>query len=368
MERRKFIGGLVAGAASLGVASCGRDKRAKSAAPAAASRADISWRLATAWPKDFPGLGTSASRLAAHINAMSGGQLQVTVYGANEIVPPFEVFDATAAGTVEMGHGTGYYWSNRLPAAQFFSSVPFGLTAQEINAWMYHGGGQKLSDDLYAEFNLKPFLAGNTDTQMGGWFNREINSLEDIKGLKMRIPGLGGEVLAAVGVTPQMLPGDEILTALEAGTIDATEWVGPYNDLAFGFYRTAKYYYHPGWQEPGTALEVVVNKQAFDALPKHLQAVVAAAAQAVNGEVLAEFTARNSEALAVLVGKHKVQLRRFPDTMLKQLRVASEQVVGDAAQADAASRKAHAAFVDFRKTVSAWTTLSQYDYVAARRG
>lgn len=371
MERRKFVGGLIAGAATLGIASCSDKKREESAdnPPAAVQTGKkISWRMTTTWPKDFPGLGTGANQLAKYINDMSAGQLQVTVHSANEIVPPLEAFDAVSKGTVEMGHGAAYYWSEKSPATQFFTTVPFGLTAQEMNAWIYYGGGQKLWDDLYAEFNLKPFLAGNTGVQMGGWFNRAIDSLQDLSGLKMRIPGLGGEVLAAIGATPKLLPGGEIFTALESGVIDAAEWIGPYSDLASGFYKVAKYYYYPGWHEPGTALETFVNKQAFDALPPHLQAVVARAAEAANMDMLAEFMARNGEALDVLVSEHQVKLRQFPDEVLKELRNASEQVVGDVAQADATSRKVYAEFVEFRKKISGWTALSEYSYIAARRG
>ena len=366
MERRKFIGaGLVVGGTAL-AAACGKKEEKKPAAVVAPKKKKIEWRMTTTWPKDFPGLGTGANRLAQYITEMSGGELAVTVYGAGEIVPPFEAFDAVSKGTAEMGHGAAYYWKGKSPATQFFAAVPFGLTAQEMNGWIYYGGGQALWDELYAQFNLKPFLAGNTGVQMGGWFNREIKSLEDMKGLKMRIPGLGGDVVAAIGGTPKSLPGGEIFTSLQSGAIDATEWVGPYNDLAFGLYKAAKYYYYPGWHEPGTALETFVNKAAFDALPKHLQEVVEVAAQAANMDMLAEFTARNGIALNTLINEHNVQLKRFPDDVLKTLKTTSEEVVSNVAKADAASQKVYSAFVDFRKSVSGWTTLSEMEYVQVR--
>ena len=368
MERRKFIGGLAAGAAALGVAACGKKEEKSAPAAPAVVKNKIEWRMTTTWPKDFPGLGTGANRLADYIGALSDGELTVSVHGGGEIVPALEAFDAVSKGVAEMGHGAAYYWKGKTSAAQFFAAVPFGLTAQEMNAWIYTGGGQKLWDDLYAEFNLKPFLAGNTGVQMGGWFNREINSLEDMNGLKMRMPGLGGEVLTAIGAVPKLLPGGEIFTALESGAIDATEWVGPYNDLAFGFYKAAQYYYYPGWHEPGTALETFVNKAAFDALPPRLQKAVEIAAQAANLDMLSEFTARNGDALATLTGEHNVQLRRFPGEVLAKLRETSEQVVGDAAAANAASGKVYQAFSDFRTTVSGWTELSELGYVAARKG
>ena len=367
MKRRHFIGGLAATAAALGVASCGKkSEEGKIAKPGADAKKKIAWRMTTTWPKNFPGLGTGANQLAAYINAMSGGEMEVTVYGGGELVPPLEAFDAVSKGAAEMGHGAAYYWKGKSPAVQFFAAVPFGLTAQETNAWIYYGGGQKLWDDLYAEFNLKPFLAGNTGVQMGGWFNREINSLDDMRGLKMRMPGLGGEVLSAVGGAPKLLPGGEIFTALESGAIDATEWVGPYNDLAFGFYKAAKYYYYPGWHEPGTALETFVNKPAYDALPPHLQSVVAQAAQAANLDMLSEFHARNGQALDTLINEHNVQLKRFPDEVLAKLKEVSEQVVGDVSVADAASKKVHQAFTEFRSKVAGWTDLSEYGYVGAR--
>lgn len=297
---------------------------------------------------------------------MSDGELKVTVYGSKEIVPGLESFDFVAKGDAEMGHGAAYYWKGKTPAAQFFAAVPFGLNAQETNGWIYYGGGQALWDDLYAQFNLKPFLAGNTGVQMGGWFNREINSLDDLKGLTMRMPGLGGEVLSAVGATPKLLPGGEIFAALQSGAIDATEWVGPYNDLAFGFYKIAKFYYYPGWHEPGTALETFVNKPAYDALPKRLQKVIEIAAQAANNDMLGEFTSRNGDALSTLINEHNVSLKRFPDDVIGELRKVSEQIVGDVAGGDAESKKIYDNFSDFRSKVAKWTTLSETGFSEAR--
>ena len=364
MKRRKFLVGGLAGAAVL-AASCSKpEEEKKQSAPAVQTK--IKWRMATTWPKNFPGLGTGANNLAKHIGEMSEGRLQVEVFGGGEIVPPLESFDAVSKGTAEMGHGAAYYWKGKSPATQFFAAVPFGLNAQETNAWIYYGGGQKLWDDLYAEFNLKPFLAGNTGVQMGGWFNREINSLDDMKGLKIRMPGLGGEVLDAIGATPKLLPRGEIFTSLQSGAIDATEWVGPYNDLAFGFYKVAKFYYHPGWHEPGTALECFVNKQAYDKLPKDLQKIVAVACQAANNDMLAEFTARNGEALGTLINEHGVQLKKFPDEVMKKLKETSEEVVSNVAAADANSRKIYDNFSAFRAAVSGWTALSETGYSLAR--
>ena len=365
MQRRKFLAaGLAAGGAAA-VAACSSEEQ-KTQAPAAATEEKREWRMVTTWPKDFPGLGTGANQLAKYITEMSDGRLKVTVYGGGEIVPPFESFDAVSKGTAEMGHGAAYYWKGKSPATQFFAAVPFGLNAQETNAWIYHGGGQELWDALYAQFNLKPFLAGNTGVQMGGWFNREINSVDDLQGLKMRMPGLGGDVLQAVGGTPKNVPGGEIFTSLQSGAIDATEWVGPYNDLAFGFYKVAKFYYYPGWHEPGTGLECFVNKSAYDGLPADLQRIVSIACQAANNDMLGEFMARNGDSLATLVNEHNVQLKKFPDQMLRRLREVSEELVGDIAAADPETKKIHAAFVAFRDKAAEWTNLSETSYALTR--
>ena len=308
MKRRDFLG--TAGAGVL-LAGCGQQECATTTA-GGSSQPAIEWKMVTTWPKNFPGLGTGANNLAHLIGEMSGGRLTVKVYGAKELVPPFEVFDAVSSGTAEMGHGAAYYWKGKSAAAQFFSSVPFGMTAQEMNAWLFYGGGMDLWREVYAPFAVLPAAAGNSGVQMGGWFNREINSVEDLQGLKMRIPGLGGEVLQRAGGTPVQVAGGEIFTALQSGVIDATEWVGPYNDLAFGLYKEAKYYYYPGWHEPGTTLEALVNQAAFDGLPADLQSIVLNACRVVNNDMLAEYTARNNIALQTLVNEHKVDVREFP--------------------------------------------------------
>ncbi|MDH5407124.1 MAG: TRAP transporter substrate-binding protein [Gammaproteobacteria bacterium] len=356
MKRRDFIKGVGAGSILAGV---GGTKLAN-------AETKYKWKMVTTWPKNFPGLGTGANNLAKLITAMSGGRIQVKVYGAKELVPPFEVFDAVSRGTAEMGHGAAYYWKGKSEAAQFFAAVPYGLNAQEMNGWLYHGGGMKLWEDIYADFNLIPAAAGNTGVQMGGWFNKEIKSLKDLQGLKMRIPGLGGEVLKRAGGTPVSLPGGEIYTSLQSGAIDATEWVGPYNDLAFGLYKVAKFYYYPGWHEPGTTLEAIINKKAFAALPKDLQIIVKNACKVVNQDMLAEYTARNNAALHTLVNKHKVNLKAFPDTVLKKLSKLSDEVVAEVAKKDKASNKVYTSFRKFRDQARAWHDISEAAYMRAR--
>jgi TRAP-type mannitol/chloroaromatic compound transport system substrate-binding protein len=358
MKRREFIKqagitGVVAGASVL-------------PAPVVHAKTKIKWKMVTTWPKNFPGLGTGANKLAKLITDMSGGRLKVKVYGANELVPAMEVFDAVSRGTAEMGHGASYYWKGKSEAAQFFAAVPFGLNAQEMNGWLYHGGGMKLWQEVYKPFGVIPAAAGNTGVQMAGWFNREIKTTADLKGLKMRIPGLGGEVLKRAGGTPVSLPGSEIFTSLKTGAIDATEWVGPYNDLAFGLHKAAKYYYYPGWHEPGTTLEALINEKAFAALPKDLQLIVKTACDAVNQDMLAEYTARNQTALDTLVKKHKVDLRKLPDEVLKQLHNLSVDVVADVAAKDPVSMKVYQSFNTFSKQVKNWTDISERSYLNFR--
>jgi TRAP-type mannitol/chloroaromatic compound transport system substrate-binding protein len=337
------------------------------AAPAIATAGTTyKWKMVTTWPKNFPGLGTGANNLAKLITEMSGGRIAVTVYGAKELVPALEVFDAVSRGTAEMGHGGAYYWKGKSVATQFFSAVPFGLTAQEMNSWLYHGGGMALWTELYRQFNLIPAAAGNTGVQMGGWFKKEIKSVKDLKGLKMRIPGLGGEVLKRAGGTPVTLPGGEIYTALKSGAIDATEWVGPYNDLAFGLYKAAKNYYYPGWHEPGTTLEAIINQKAFDALPADLQSIVMNACKVVNQDMLAEYTARNNAALITLVNKHKVKLRPYPEDVLRKLRQLSDEVVIEMANSDKFAKKVYLSFKKFRDQTSNWSKYSEQAYLKAR--
>ncbi|MGD2117679.1 MAG: TRAP transporter substrate-binding protein DctP [Chromatiales bacterium] len=358
MKRRDFLkqAGLGTAAVSSGMLM----------SPAVHAKSKIKWKMVTTWPKNFPGLGTAANKLAQLIGEMSGGRLTVKVYGAKELVPAFEVFDAVSRGTAEMGHGSAYYWKGKKALFQFFSTVPFGMTAQEMNGWMYYGGGYELWAKHYEPFGLIPAPAGNTGVQMGGWFNRKINSLEDMHGLKMRIPGLGGEVLKRLGGTPVNMPGGDLYTALTSGTIDATEWVGPYNDLAFGLHKAAKYYYYPGFHEPGTILEAMVNKQAFEELPKDLQSIVMNACKVVNQDLLAEYTARNPGALEQLQNKHKVEIYQYPDDVLRQLRKVSDEVVKELAESDDESREIYASYSKFLEGSRKWSGMSELAYLKAR--
>jgi len=325
------------------------------------------WKLVTTWPKNFPGLGTAPENFAKNVERMSNGRLKIKVFGAGQLVPAFEVFDAVSQGTAQIGHGASYYWKGKVPASVFYTAVPFGLNAQEMNAWLQYGGGLELWRELYVPFNLIPFAGGNTGVQMAGWFNREINSIADLKGLKMRIPGLGGEVFTRAGGTSINLPGGELYTSMQTGVIDATEWVGPYNDLAFGFHQVAKYYYYPGWQEPGPTLELIINKAAYESLPADLQAIVEVAAAAANQDMLNEYTARNNAALIELVEKHGVQVKKLPDDVLAEFKRLSAEVVEELASEDPLSRRIAESMKAFAIQAKAYHGISEEAYYNARR-
>ena len=324
------------------------------------------WRLVTSWPKNYPGLGMAPEKIANLVEEMSNGQMQITVYGAGEQVPAFGVFDAVSSGSHQMGHSGGYFWKGKVPAAQFFTSVPFGLTADEINAWVNRGGGLELWREIYEPFNIYPIPAGNTGTQMFGWFNKEINSLEDVKGLKMRIPGIGGEVLKEAGGIPVTLPGGELFTALQTGVIDATEWVGPYNDLTFGFHQAAKYYYYPGWHEPGPMLELLINMDAWNSLPKHLQVIIETATKAVNQDTLDEYLARNNQALTELIEVHGVELRKLPDDVIEEFRAISNEILRDLAKEDEVIAKVYDSYIEFKNNVTEYHKISEDSFIEAR--
>ena len=357
---------LVMVAAALVLSACNKDCEPQAGAAGAEPAKTFKWKLVTSWPKNFPGLGTAPERFAEQVEQLSGGRLTIKVYGAGELVPALQVFDAVSQGTAEMGHSGAYYWKGKASAAQFFTSVPFGLTAQEMNGWIQYGGGQALWEEVYAPFNLLPLRGGNTGVQMGGWFNKEINSVDDLQGLKMRIPGLGGEVLARAGGTPVTLPGGEIFTSLQTGTIDATEWVGPYNDLAFGLYKVAEHYYYPGWHEPGSMMEFTINKDAFAELPADLQAIVRITAKAINEDMLAEYTTRNQAALIELKEKHGVDVREFPADVLDKLQTLSDEVVAEVAGADPLSQKVYDSYKAYRDQVKAYHAVSEQAYINAR--
>ena len=353
---------LLAGSSLLMGACASEAKTEKQSGPQIISGKAIKWKMCTTWPAGFPVLGEGAVKFAEMVNMMSGGRLTIEVYGDKELVPAFELFDAVSVGAIEMGSGASYYWAGRVPKAQFFATVPFGMNAQMMNSWLLCGGGQEMWDKVYEPFDLKAFPGGNTGVQMGGWFNREIKTLDDLQGLKMRIPGLGGKVMSRAGVTAMAVAGSEVFTNLERGVLDATEWIGPYHDYLMGFHKIAQYYYYPGWHEPGTTLELIVNRRLYQELPQDLQQIVAMAAQWINVWTLSEFEARNAEYLQKILSEANVQLKAFPKAITDQLRIYTEEVVQEPADSDAEARQIYDSYRDFQTKGLAWSKLTERAY------
>ncbi|MFA3791718.1 TRAP transporter substrate-binding protein [Aliiglaciecola sp. SL4] len=349
----------------IAVTACGG--KSSSDAGASASEQTYEWKLVTSWPKNFPGLGRAPETFAKNVERMSNGRLKIKVFGAGQMVPGFEVFDTVSSGAAEMGHSGSYYWKGKAPAAQIFTAIPFGMNATEFNAWLHYGGGLEMWRELYAPFNLIPFAGGNTGVQTAGWFKKEINSVEDLQGLKMRIPGLGAEVLKKLGGIPVALTGGELFTSLQSGAIDATEWVGPYNDLSFGLYKAAKYYYHSGWHEPGASLEFIVNKSAYESLPEDLQAIIEVATRAVNQDMWDEYTAANNDAVQALVETHGVDMRPLPKDVIVALRAASIEVMQEQSAADPTFAKIYASYQKFQEGVSKYHQISEMEFYNNRQ-
>jgi TRAP-type mannitol/chloroaromatic compound transport system substrate-binding protein len=322
------------------------------------------WKMVTTWPPGFPVLQEGAERFANNVKQMSNGRIDIKVYAGGELIPALQTFDAVSQGTVEMGHGSAYYWAGKVPEAQFFSTVPFGMTARGMNAWLYDGGGLALWRETYQPFHVIPFPLGNTGVQMGGWFNKEINSLDDIQGLKMRIPGLGGKVFAKAGGNPVLLAGSELYTALERNTIDATEWIGPYHDQRLGLYRAAEHYYYPGWHEPGSVLELTINERAWNSLSDDLKAIIENAAAAENVRMLSEMEQKNMAALQELLAREGVQVHKFPDDVLSKLKTLTDETLSEEAASDPKFKRIYEAFEAFRQQNNAWSDLSENAYLA----
>jgi len=324
--------------------------------------------MVTAWPKGLPGVGTGADRLAERIKKMSDGRLTVKVHAAGEIVPALQVFDAVSQGTVEMGHDASFYHLGKSKATAFFSAVPFGMSANETSAWIQHGGGQALWEELYDEFDLQPFAAGTTGTQMLGWFRKELASIEDLNGLKMRMPGLGGAVLEKVGATVILLPAGEIFPALQSGAIDAAEFIGPYNDIALGLHQVAKNYYSPGFQDSGTTLECIVNKTQYNELPEDLQYIVKVACQAGFNDMWGEYQNGSASALKVMREQHGVRLKRAPREVVEALGKATQEVLEEErANADPITAKIFESWDASMSKQSDYTSFAEQAYLNARR-
>ncbi len=370
MERREFltksgIAAAGAAAAAVGLAGCGEKKAAEKTSEAEAPavvKKTYDLKMVTTWPANFPVFQVGLDTFAKRVEIASEGQIKIKVYAAGELVPAMETFQSVSDGTVEVGSGAAYYWAGKQPAAQWFAAVPFGLNAQGMNAWFYSGGGLELWEEAYAPFNLVPRPIGNTGVQMGGWFNKKLNSMDDFKGLKMRIPGLGGKVFAKAGGTVTLTPGGEIFTNLERGVIDASEWVGPYHDHRLGLPKAAKYYYYPGWHEPGTALEIMFNKKVYDEMPEHLRVILDACAAQTNVWQLCEFEAHNGEYLEKILADGKTQLLQFPEEVMNTLRKLAAETIAEEAAKDPLSTKVNDSFQAFKKRVGAWGQFSEAAY------
>ncbi len=352
--RRKFT--IAAGVTAAGLIG----------APQIARAQPIAWRMVTSWPKRLPGPGMSAERVAERVRSLSGGKLDITVHAAGEVVPAFEVLDAVGNGVADIGHTAAFYWQGKMPAAAFFTTVPFGLTPSEHVAWIEAGGGQALWDELYAPFGVKPFMGGNTGVCMGGWFRRELASLADLRGLKLRSLGLGGEVYRRLGATPQTTPPAEILVSLQSGVIDGAEFVGPGTDIALGLYRVAPFYYYPGFNKPNGTGECIVALKSWNALSSELKAIVAHACATEANYALAEMERLNAEALAALVKDHGVKLSAFPADLVGAARKQATDVLGEIAGRSAIANKVHESYIAFRERTAPWSRVSIEAVLRAR--
>lgn len=358
MKRRTVLkAGLIGAAGALAMPAVAR----------AATK--YSWKMTTTWPAQLPfyqvGPG-SAEGMAKNIEEMSDGRIKIKVYAAGELIPWNAGFDAVTKGTVEMNHGVAYYWGGKAPASQYFGTVPFGMSYQGQNAWYYHGGGLELWNELYKPFGLVGMPCGNTGVQMTGWFKKPVTSVSDLKGLKMRIPGLAGKVYAALGVNVKLLGGGEIFPALERGVIDAAEWVGPYQDKRLGLHKAAKFYYTTGWHEPSTTSELIIAKKVYDPLPKDLKAIVQAAARDANLTSHTWAEANNGPVLHELTTKEGVTAGPLPPDVVQALKKANAEVLADLVSKDAMSKKVHESYTKFKTMHDKWNNLGEVAFNTVR--
>lgn len=359
MDRRSFLrtsalGGSVAAASGL-------------AAPAIA-QGRITWRMATTWPKNFPGLGVGAQRLGDRITAATDGQLTVQVFSAGELVPALQALDAVIDGTAEMSHGAAYYWQNKSVGLSFFTGVPFGMTSRELTAWVRFMGGQEVWDEIYDQFGLQGFLSGDTGTQAGGWFANELTGLDDLQGMRFRTPGLGGQVWGKIGASVTNLPAGEIFQALQNNTLDAAEFVGPYNDLALGFHQVRKHYYTSSFIEPGLATELVVDKAKYQELPQNLQNIIRDVCQAEYDNVASDMYANDPRALATLINEHSVITHSsFPESILEAAAQASLEVLSEIREGgDALTQKTAESFISALNILRTRSEGTDMAFLAAR--
>ncbi len=357
MKRRDFLKASAAVAATATLTGCTREQIEGKKSLNINRRRKAKLKIATSWPAHFPIMGTGIERFAKKVHEMSGGSLEIKIYPKNILVPALAVFDATSSGQIDGFHSGPYYWKGKNPAFALFSGAPLKMVADELCCWMNHGSGYELWRELYARYNLYPFIGGNTGVQMGGWFRKPIDSLEDLKGLKMRIPGLGGEVMAKLGVNPILLPAGEIYTALERGTIDATEWVGPALDIRMGFYKVAKYYY-TGWHEPGSILELTFNKARYEKLSEEHKAIIKYASEAMTTEMYHEFMHENALALRKLESMG-IEIRDFSPEIIEAAKRAMKEVAGEQSEKSEDFKKVFDSMQSYYTLIKPWTQISE---------
>ncbi len=362
MERRNFLkkSALAAAAGSL-VTGCNTESTGSNGAAAVITQPTIRWRLISSFPRSLDTIFGAAEVFAQRIHALTDGRFDIRVYPAGEIVPYDQVLESVQKGTVQIGHAASYYFKGKNPALSFDCTVPFGLTSRQQNAWMLHAGGMELMREMFSDFNIMNFPGGNTGTQMGGWFRKEINSLTDLKGLKMRIPGLGGEVMDRLGVGVELIAGGEVYPALERGAIDAAEWVGPYDDEKLGFHKVARFYYYPGWWEPGPALTFYVNKDEWAKLPKGYQEAISTASTATSLVMQASYDAKNPPAFARLL-EAGVQVRPFPADLMEAAEQFSFELMENEAASNPSYNKIFSAFKEFREQSYRWFSAAENTY------
>ena len=362
VKRRDFLKGAAVGTAAATSAACA-PSGVEDGAPAIQTAPRLTWRLASSFPRGLDTIYGAAEVFSDRVSKLTDGRFSIRCYPANELVPALQVLDSVQQGTVQIGHTASYYFKGKNPALAFDTAMPFGLTARQQNAWLYHGGGLELIQEVMTDFNIRSFPGGNTGAQMGGWFRREIGSLADLRGLKMRIPGHGAEVMADLGVTVQTLAGSEIYPALERGAIDATEWIGPYDDEKLGFHRIAKYYYYPGWWEPGPNLSLYVNQTSWDKLPVAYQQVFEVAAYEANMTMLSRYDAENPAALKRLVDGG-VQLRAFSQDIMHAASERAEAILEKEASEDPTYRKIYDSWKAVRSSSFSWFDRAEMAYAS----
>lgn len=368
MKRRDLIiGGAVGVAAGVvGTTLVNQNQKDKGLSAPSVNKERIEVAMVSTWSRDFPGLGTGAQRFAQSVTDATDGRIQVTYYAAGERVGAFDSFDEVASGNAQIYHGADYYWKGKHPGWAYFTAVPFGLTYTEIDAWMKFMGGQELHDELAGSFGLKCIPCGNTGVQWGGWFNKEINSADDIKGLKMRIPGLGGDVMAKLGASPVSLPGGQIYENLVSGAIDATEWVGPWNDEAMKFYEAARYYYYPGMHEPGSQLSIGMNADFWSNLSASDKLLVQHLSYSENANMMAEYNAKNGAALVRLQKEQGVEVKAFNDEVYAAFGRGASEVFAEVVEHSDLARRIHESFLNARTTVGDYLMLNDVDYINKR--